>query len=102
MKKALFWPLLAVMFWLPLPEGSKPEWAMGILMMLVYGLALFWLLGYALNRLPVTIAFQKARWFHAGFILVACWVTVGMAVTRHPLRRSVLALLVHTAPTSSI
>lgn len=29
-------------------------------------------------------------------------VTVGMAVTRHPLRRSVLALLAHTAPTSSI
>ena len=76
MLNKLFWPLLAVMFWLPLPEGSKPEWAMGILMMLVYGLALFWLLGYALNRLPVTLAFQKARWFHAGFILVTCWLFI--------------------------
>lgn len=73
MKQTLFLPLLAVMFWLPLPEGSKPEWAMGMLMMLVFGLALFWLLGYALNRLPVTVAFQKARWFHLGFILVTSW-----------------------------
>ncbi|WP_257296338.1 hypothetical protein [Endozoicomonas sp. YOMI1] len=76
MSKKLFWPLLAVMFWLLLPEGSKPEWAMGILMMLVYGLALFWLLGYALHRLPVTLAFQKARWFHLGFILVTCWLFI--------------------------
>ncbi|WP_299734705.1 O-antigen ligase family protein [uncultured Endozoicomonas sp.] len=76
MKKILFWPLLAVMFWLPLPEGSKPEWAMGILMMLAYGLALFWLLGYGLNRLPVTLAFQKARWFHVGFILVTSWLFI--------------------------
>ncbi|WBA81527.1 O-antigen ligase family protein [Endozoicomonas sp. GU-1] len=76
MKKTLFWPLLAVMFWLPLPEGSKPPWAMGILMMLVYGLALFWLLGYARNRLPVTLAFQKARWIHLGFILVTSWLFI--------------------------
>ena len=39
-------------------------------------LALFWLLGYALNRLPVTVAFQKARWFHLGFILVTCWLFI--------------------------
>ena len=45
-------------------------------MMLVYGLALFWLLGYALNRLPVTLAFQKARWFHLGFILVTSWLFI--------------------------
>ncbi|WP_422452069.1 O-antigen ligase family protein [Endozoicomonas sp. ALC066] len=76
MKQVLFLALLAVMLWLPLPEGSKPEWAMGIMMMLVFGLALFWLLGYALNRLPVTLVFQKARWFHVGFILITSWLFI--------------------------
>ena len=49
---------------------------MGVFMMLAYGQALFWLLGFALNRLPVTVAFQKARWFHVGFILVTSWLFI--------------------------
>ncbi|WP_067583030.1 O-antigen ligase family protein [Endozoicomonas ascidiicola] len=76
MKNALYWLLLAVMIWLPLPEGSKPVWAMGILMILAYGLALLWLVGFVVNRLPVTLAFQKAKWFHLGFVIVICWLFV--------------------------
>ena len=76
MHKTLLWLLLVVMFWLPLPEGSKPEWAKGILLLLIYALALFWLVGFALGRLPVTRAFCKARWFHYGFIALTVWLFV--------------------------
>lgn len=76
MSKKIFWPLLAVLFWLPLPEGSKPQWAMALLMMLSYGLAMLWLSAYALKRLPVTLAFRKARWFHVGFILITSWLFI--------------------------
>lgn len=64
------------MFWLPLPEGSKPEWATGILLLLVYALALFWLVGFALGRLPITRTFRQARWFHYGFIVLTAWLFV--------------------------
>lgn len=41
--------------------------------MLVYALAMCWLIGFGFGRLPVTQAFRQARWFHYGFITLIAW-----------------------------
>lgn len=70
----LFGVLLAILFWLPLPSGSKPQWAVGLLVALVALLGIAWLLGWLFRRVEVTRAFQQAKVFHLGFLLVLGWV----------------------------
>ena len=72
--KILFWLLSATLIWLPLPFASKPEWAMGLLALCSYFLAVLWLAGFALGKVQISDAFQHARWMHAGFILFCGWV----------------------------
>ncbi|WP_422488922.1 O-antigen ligase family protein [Endozoicomonas sp. ALE010] len=75
-RQCLFWPLLAIVFWLPLPMGSNPPWARAILILLIAVLSLFWVLGYALNRLETTASFRQVKWLHAGFTGVIGWLFV--------------------------
>ncbi|WP_461536551.1 O-antigen ligase family protein [Spongorhabdus nitratireducens] len=72
--KTLFWLFLAILFWLPLPSASKPEWAMGLLAALSYLLAGLWLIGFALGRLELSEAFRRTQWLHIGFLFFCCWV----------------------------
>ncbi|MBO9497082.1 O-antigen ligase family protein [Thalassotalea sp. G20_0] len=72
----LFYFLLLVITWLPLPYGSKPEWAMGILQAGVFMLSAFWLAGYGFGHLSVTPAFRKGAPVYIGLLLVAFWVWV--------------------------
>ena len=69
----LFYGLLFVLLWLPLPFGSKPEWAMGILQILVFALAAFWLVGYAFKAVNLTPGFRKGLPVLAALLLVAGW-----------------------------
>ncbi|MFK0572771.1 O-antigen ligase family protein [Endozoicomonas sp.] len=72
----LFYLLLLVIAWLPLPYGSKPEWAMGILQLGVFMLSALWLAGYGFGHLSVTPAFRKGLPVFVGLVLVAFWVWV--------------------------
>ena len=72
--KILFWLLLLLLIWLPLPYGSKPQWAMGVFSVYACALSVFWLAGYGFSKLPITRAFKEARWLHVGFILFCIWV----------------------------
>ncbi|OQX36182.1 MAG: hypothetical protein B0D91_09475 [Oceanospirillales bacterium LUC14_002_19_P2] len=72
----LFYCLLFVLLWLPLPFGSKPEWAMGILQILVFVLAAFWLVGYAFKAVSLTPGFRKGLPVLASLLLVAGWLEI--------------------------
>lgn len=74
--RSLFYFLLLIISWLPLPFGSKPEWAMGILQLGSFALSAFWLTGYGFGHLSVTPAFRKGWPVFVGLVLVAFWVWV--------------------------
>ena len=74
--KILFWLFLLLLVWLPLPYGSKPQWASGIFALVTMVLSMLWLLGYSLNKVSLTKAFTEARWLHIGFILFCSWVWI--------------------------
>ena len=81
----LFYCLLFVLLWLPLPFGSKPEWAMGILQMLVFVLAAFWLVGYAFRAVNLTPGFRKGLPVLAALLLVAGWLEIqSLSLPAHP------------------
>jgi len=56
----LFYGLLALVFWLPLPFGSNRPWAWNLMEVWVFLLAALWLLGYLKTSYEFTPAFKKA------------------------------------------
>ncbi|KEI70770.1 hypothetical protein GV64_08445 [Endozoicomonas elysicola] len=74
--RILFYCLLLIIAWLPLPYGSKPEWAMGILQVSIFMLSAVWLVGYGVGQLSVTTAFRKGIPVVVGLVLVAFWVWI--------------------------
>ena len=58
----IFYGLLGLLAWAPLPLGSNRIWAWAVLVVGCYVLAIVWLAGYALGRFTLTSAFRRARW----------------------------------------
>lgn len=58
----MFYGLLLLLAWAPLPLGSNRAWAWAILVAGACLLAVAWLAGYLLGRLRLTEAFRRARW----------------------------------------
>ena len=58
----MFYGLLLLLAWAPLPLGSNRAWAWAILVAGACLLAMAWLTGYLLGRCSVTAAFRRARW----------------------------------------
>lgn len=59
---AVFYCLLVLVVWAPMPLGSKPAWAWSVLVVGSGLLSVVWLAGYALGRFSLTDAFRRARW----------------------------------------
>jgi len=68
----LFYTLLALFAWLPLPRGSTFDWAWMLMSMVVYVMAAVWLLGYRQGKVDVTPAFKAAR-----YVLILLFVWLG-------------------------
>ncbi len=73
LRNLLFFTLMLLLAWLPLPFGSKPLWAMGIFQIMVWLLAAGWSVGYGLGVLHVTDSFRKAWPAFLIFFLVSLW-----------------------------
>ncbi|NJD34701.1 MAG: O-antigen ligase family protein [Betaproteobacteria bacterium] len=58
----IFYGLLALLAWAPLPLGSNRVWAWAVLVVGCCLLSIAWLAGYALGRFTVSDAFRRARW----------------------------------------
>ncbi|GAA4649078.1 O-antigen ligase [Kistimonas scapharcae] len=72
----LFYCLLLILLWLPLPFGSKPEWAMGLFQLLVCLLAGLWLVGLAFGKVALTEGFNRGRPVLLALSLVTVWLLV--------------------------
>ena len=52
---------LALLVWIPLPMGSNRPWAVVIMEIWIYVLALGWLWGYSMQKCDVSMVFLKTR-----------------------------------------
>ncbi|MCP3688004.1 MAG: O-antigen ligase family protein [Gammaproteobacteria bacterium] len=57
----LFHLFIAILIWLPLPAGSNWPWAWGLLQILVFASAFYWVVLYVNRRVFITTYFNKAR-----------------------------------------
>ena len=58
--KALFWLLLALLVWIPIPLGSNRVWAWSLLELVVFGLLGLWLVLWATMQVELPDALRKA------------------------------------------
>lgn len=58
----IFYALLVLLVWLPLPMGSNRPWAEAIFEVVASLLVWFWLLGYRRNQVEPGAGFRRARW----------------------------------------
>ena len=68
----LFYTLLALFAFLPLPRGGTFDWAWLLMSLVVYLMAAIWLIGYLQGRVSVTPAFKAAR-----YVLVLLFIWLG-------------------------
>ncbi len=66
----LFYSLLALLVWTPLPLGSNRTWAWSITLVWIMLLTMGWIAQYLRGHIDVSPVFRKARW---GLVLLACW-----------------------------
>lgn len=89
----LFYALLALVVWLPLPLGSNRPWASAIMQAGTFALLGAWLLGWGFGRWPMPAAVARARpalFVYGAFL---AWVALSLL----PLPPALLALLSPTA-----
>lgn len=65
----IFYGLLALLAWAPLPLGSNRPWAWPILVVGGGLLAMLWLVGYLRGQFDLPAAFRRARWALAAGML---------------------------------
>jgi putative inorganic carbon (HCO3(-)) transporter len=58
--KALFWLLLVLLVWIPIPLGSNRVWAWSTLELVVFGLMAIWLVLWAVGSVEVPEPLRKA------------------------------------------
>ncbi len=73
---ALFWGLVALLVWVPIPLGSNRAWAWAILEDWAFVLLAAWILAWGLGRAQVSDAVRKA-W--PAWILLAAWIVLQAA-----------------------
>jgi O-antigen ligase len=70
-EKALFWLLLALLVWLPVPLGSNRVWAWSLMEVAAFALAAAWTILWALGRTRITASIAMAR---PALVLLALWI----------------------------
>ena len=85
----LFWGLLALVVWVPIPLGSNRPWAWMILELCAYGLLAAWLLLFAMRRVTVSESVTRAK---PAWIVLGIWLALETLYVV-PLPREVVAAL---------
>ena len=68
--KALFWLLLALFVWIPIPLGSNRVWAWSLIELAVFGLVAVWLVLWSTNQVEIPDPLRRA-W--PVLLVVAAW-----------------------------
>ncbi|NHN39574.1 O-antigen ligase family protein [Pseudomaricurvus alcaniphilus] len=74
--KVLFYGLLVLLAWLPLPLGSNRPWSLAIMQIAVLSLSLVWLVQYLRGRVGVSAVFLKAWPLLVPLALLLLWVSM--------------------------
>ncbi|MEO7741978.1 MAG: O-antigen ligase family protein [Usitatibacter sp.] len=70
-ENALFWLLLALLVWLPVPLGSNRVWAWSLMEAAAFALAAAWAILWALGRVAITPSLARAS---PALALLALWI----------------------------
>src|SRR5476651_2901016 len=70
-EKLLFWALLALLVWIPIPLGSNRAWAWGVLEAYLFILVAVWLVLWALGKAAVPQPLKRA-W--PAWIVLGSWI----------------------------
>jgi len=60
-ERVVYWGLVGLLFWAPLPFGSNRPWAAAIIVIWVALLGLLWSIGWAAGKCNVRSSFQRGR-----------------------------------------
>jgi len=60
LEKGVFWALLALLVWLPVPLGSRRDWAVVVMAVWVFALLAAWILLWAFDRVRIGEPFRRA------------------------------------------
>lgn len=69
-EKALYWALLALLVWVPVPLGSNRGWAWATMEVAAFGLLAWWLVLWAMGKVIMADPLRKA-W--PAFVLLGLW-----------------------------
>jgi hypothetical protein len=72
----LYWALLGLVCWLPIPLGSNRGWSWAIAAAWIALIAIGWLIAWALGRAEVTYAYRRARLAMGLLTLWIAWLVV--------------------------
>ena len=78
-ERLVYWGLVALLFWAPLPFGSYRPWAMAVIVIWVAVLGAVWSLGWALGHCAVRSSFYRGRLALALLALWAALITLQLA-----------------------
>lgn len=88
-ERGVYWGLILLLLWAPLPFGSNRPWAVSIIVVWVALLGVLWAIGWAAGHCRVRTAFTQGRW---PLLLLILWAGL-LALQVTPLPAGVVAWL---------
>ena len=88
-ERFIYWGLVALLWWAPLPLGSRPGWAVSVMVIWIAALGAMWALGWAAGWCRVRSSFYQGR---AALGLLVLWAGL-LALQMTPLPAGWVALL---------
>lgn len=77
-ERLVYWGLVGLLFWAPLPFGSNRPWATAMIVIWVAVLGLVWSVGWAFGKCSVHSSFYRGR---VALVLLAAWAALISAQT---------------------
>ena len=69
-ERLVYWGLVALLFWAPLPFGSYRPWAVALIVIWIAALIILWSAGWALGQCAVHASFYRGR---LALVLLVLW-----------------------------
>ena len=69
-ERFVYWGLVGLLFWAPLPFGSNRPWAVALMVIWVAVLGMVWSIGWAAGQCAVHSSFYRGR---LAFVLLCAW-----------------------------